>query len=170
MDTTAPEGKTTSELQSVTGYAASSVYADWNANVDGVSGNDDPWDFGEMMQYPMLDFDCMSAAAQGSLAMGMPGANGDYPVVGQTAGARLVDGPAMRAGARARKEAWQWQRSTDGVTWTDITEDGGATYEYTPTSSNDLNNCLRACVGLNETAPEGATQACVRMFAKTRNY
>ena len=75
MDSTAPEGKTTSELQSVTGCAASSVYADWNANVDGVSGNDAPWDFGEMMQYPMLKFGCM----------------------------------------------------------TDITEDGGATYEYTPT-------------------------------------
>ena len=60
-----------------------------------------------------------------------------------------------------------WRRSTDGKTWSDITEDGGATYRYTATSS-DLNNCLRACVALGDNAPEGADEACVRMFAKTQ--
>ena len=45
--------------------------------------------------------------------------------------------------------AWQWQRSTDdgddsNDTWTDISEDGGPTYIYTPTSADDVGKCLRA--------------------------
>ena len=62
---------------------------------DGVSGNDDPCDFGRGMQYPMLKFCRMSVAAQGSLAMGTPGANGNHPVVGENAQARLVNNRAM---------------------------------------------------------------------------
>ena len=45
--------KTTSELQTPTGYTG--IYASWNVNVDGVTGNDDPWDFGTSSQYPILD-------------------------------------------------------------------------------------------------------------------
>ena len=50
-------GKTTSELQSPTGYTG--IYADWNVDVDGAAGNDDPWDFGRANDYPVLtvDFD-----------------------------------------------------------------------------------------------------------------
>ena len=52
--TTSPAGtgKTTSELQTPTGYTG--IYANWNVNVDGVTGNDDPWDFGTSSQYPTL--------------------------------------------------------------------------------------------------------------------
>ena len=54
-DTNAPEGKTSSELQTPTAYGTgSSLYANWNVNVDGVSGNDDPWDFGTASQWPVL--------------------------------------------------------------------------------------------------------------------
>ncbi len=53
-DSTPPEGKTTSELQSVTSYTG--IYANWNVNVDGMTGNDDPWNFGTSAQYPMLKF------------------------------------------------------------------------------------------------------------------
>ena len=48
-------GKTTAELQTPTGYA--DIYADWNVDVDGVTGNDDPWHFGTNAQYPVLQVD-----------------------------------------------------------------------------------------------------------------
>ena len=59
-DNTAPEGKTTSELQTPTETQKSlpsyptGIYANWNVNVDGVTGNDNPWDFGTSSQYPVL--------------------------------------------------------------------------------------------------------------------
>ncbi len=59
-DTNAPEGKTTSELQTPTETQKSlpnyptGIYANWNVNVDGVTGNDNPWDFGTSSQYPVL--------------------------------------------------------------------------------------------------------------------
>ncbi len=49
-------GKTTSELQTPSGYS-DTIYADWNVNIDGVSGNDDPWHFGTSSQYPVLKVD-----------------------------------------------------------------------------------------------------------------
>ena len=51
-------GKTTPELQSPTqanGYAG--IYANWNLNLDGTAGDDDPWDFGTASQYPALKAD-----------------------------------------------------------------------------------------------------------------
>ena len=51
-DDNAPEGKTTAELQTPTDYTG--IYANWNVNVDGVTGNDNPWAFGEDYQYPVL--------------------------------------------------------------------------------------------------------------------
>ena len=173
-DTVSPEGRTTSALQSAGGYDAGGVYENWNVNVDGQTGADDPWDFGQRMQYPMLKFDGMSVVAQGSLAMGMPSSNGNHPVVGDTAGVCLVNGPAIRLEVPAgtglnggNKSPWRWQRSTDGKTWSDITEDGGATVYYTPVAG-DVGYYLRSCVFLNDAAPEGATEACVRMFAKAK--
>ena len=59
-DNTAPEGKTTSELQTPTEAQKSlpsyptGIYSNWNVNVDGVTGNDNPWDFGASSQYPVL--------------------------------------------------------------------------------------------------------------------
>ena len=48
-------GKTTSELQSPTGY--SGIYADWNVDLDGDGTGDDPWDFGTSSEYPVIDYD-----------------------------------------------------------------------------------------------------------------
>ena len=59
-DDDAPEGKTTVALQTPTAYGTSSstdIYFDWNLNLDGAAGNDDPWDFGTNAQYPVLQFD-----------------------------------------------------------------------------------------------------------------
>ncbi len=58
-------GKTTSQLQTPTDYGtgANDIYKDWNVNVDGVGGNDDPWDFGTASQYPSLKFGTASIPA-----------------------------------------------------------------------------------------------------------
>ena len=59
---TAPEGKTTAELQAPTDY--SGIYAAWRADIDNADGDDDPttgiddfWDFGTSSQYPALKAD-----------------------------------------------------------------------------------------------------------------
>ena len=49
------EGKTTEELQSVTGYTG--IYANWNVDLDGDGFGDDPWDFGSSAHYPTLKVD-----------------------------------------------------------------------------------------------------------------
>ena len=49
------EGKTTSELQSPTGYTG--IYANWNLDLDDDSTFDDLWDFGTSSQYPVLSGD-----------------------------------------------------------------------------------------------------------------
>ena len=60
-NTTAPEGKTTSELQAPT--AGTGIYAKWNVDVDNAdndnnlaTGGDDPWAYGAASQYPALDY------------------------------------------------------------------------------------------------------------------
>ena len=55
-------GKTTSALQSQTSYT--DIYTQWNVDVDGRPGNDDPWTFGAANQYPVLKYDGMDTAAQ----------------------------------------------------------------------------------------------------------
>ena len=47
-------GQTTSALQTPVGYTG--IYSTWNANIDGVAGNDDPWYFGTTSQYPTLKY------------------------------------------------------------------------------------------------------------------
>ncbi len=48
-------GKTTSELQTPTGYTG--IYAGWNVDLDGDGDPDDPWAFGGSSQYPVLKVD-----------------------------------------------------------------------------------------------------------------
>ena len=163
---TAPEGVATSDLQSITSYTG--VFADWNVNVDGQTGADNPWNFGTAMQYPRLQFgfDAGGQVAQGSLVMGTPGTNGDNPVVGQTARVCLLDGPTQRAaGTGGRTYApWQWYRSTDGVNWGSPITKTGPTYDYMPVAG-DAGNYLRACVDVVSTTGAervlGADRVCV---------
>ena len=64
-DTNPPEGKTTSALQTPTAYGTgNAIYANWNVNVDGVAGNDSPWNFGTSSQYPVLVHGGLTAADQ----------------------------------------------------------------------------------------------------------
>ena len=47
-------GQSTAALQTPTGYAG--IYANWNVDVDGTTGGDDPWDFGTSTEYPALKY------------------------------------------------------------------------------------------------------------------
>ena len=57
-------GRATTALQTPVGYTG--IYEDWNVNVDGVTGNDDPWHFGTASQYPVLKYGGFSPTPQGS--------------------------------------------------------------------------------------------------------
>ena len=134
-------GKTTRELQIVTTYTG--IYSAWNNNLDGVTGNDDPWDLGNKMQYPMLDYKSMSTDPQGGQAMGVPD-NWNAPIVGELVGVCLNAATFPR-----RSGAWIWERSDNGDTWETIGGWRQPTYEYTPTTS-DVNHYLRAKVQLSD--------------------
>ncbi len=142
-------GKTTRELQIVTTYTG--IYSAWNNNLDGVTGNDDPWDLGNKMQYPMLDYKSMSTDPQGGQAMGIPD-NWNAPIVGELVGVCLNAATFPR-----RSGAWIWERSDNGDTWETIGGWRQPTYEYTPTT-DDVNHYLRAKVQLSDNS-----------FAYTRN-
>ena len=134
-------GKTTRQLQTPTGY--NGIYANWNANLDGVTGNDDPWAFGNKMQYPMLDYDGMSTTPQNSQAMGRS-ANWNAPIVGERVSVCLTGGAFPN-----RSGLWIWEKSPNGYTWTAVAGNSGASYEYYPVST-DVGNYLRAKAPLND--------------------
>ena len=152
-------GKTTRELQTVIEYTG--IYANWNNNLDGQSGNDDPWAFGNNMQYPMLDYQGMSTVPQGGQAMGIPD-NWNAPVTGERVAVCLT--PAefpnrARVAGQTYYVGWIWEKSTNGDTWAAIPGVGtppGApayesppTYEYSPTSA-DVGSYLRAKMTLTD--------------------
>ena len=147
-------GKTPRELQTVTDY--SGIYANWNADLDGESGNDDPWAFGNGMQYPMLDYKDMPIAPQGGLAMGIPD-NWNAPVAGERINVCLTPEEYPNRGivsGQTYKEPWIWEWSADGGTgWTAISGAGNGdsppTYEYSPTAT-DVGRYLRAKVKLTD--------------------
>ena len=64
-------GQTTVALQSPTSASADNIYAGWNVDVDNADGDfdvttgvDDPWDFGESWQYPVLKYGILDPAMQ----------------------------------------------------------------------------------------------------------
>ena len=65
-DTTSPEGKTTSDLQTPT--APTGIYANWDdldlTNDDTANAVNDPWDFGTSSQYPVLNWGDLKAGSQ----------------------------------------------------------------------------------------------------------
>ncbi len=141
-------GKTTRQLQIVTSYTG--IYANWNIDLDNAdsdsntaTGKDDPWAFGNKMQYPMLDYKGMSTDPQGGQAMGVPD-NWNAPIVGELVGVCL-----NAATFPNRNGAWIWERSDNGDTWETISGWRQPTYEYTPTTS-DVNHYLRAKVQLSD--------------------
>ena len=112
-------GKTTRELQSPTGYTG--IYANWNANLDGMPGNDDPWDFGSNRQYPALKYGGLDPFLQRPVSVSVQSVNRNIPIVGGPVTATL-DTPGLTG------ITWQWQSSSNGSTWIDIANATGATY------------------------------------------
>ena len=142
-------GKTTRQLQTPTGY--NGIYANWNANLDGVTGNDDPWTFGNKMQYPMLDYKMMSTTPQNSQAMGRS-ANWNAPIVGERVSvcltaAAFANRATQTVAGQTKKKPWIWERSDNGDAWETISGSRTPTYEYAPTTT-DVNHYLRAKVEL----------------------
>ena len=128
-------GKTSRDLQSPAGY--SGIYAAWNTNLDGVAGNDNPWDFGANRQYPVLNYGSLAPSQQRQVAIRSD--NWNAPVVGEPVVASLnVTGAAGTT--------WQWQSSTNGSTWTDVTNATGATYVPVAADAASGGKFLRAKV------------------------
>ena len=61
---TGSTAKTSVELARPTAHGTTGIYADWNVDVDGVSGADNPRDFGASRQYPALRRGNFDTAAQ----------------------------------------------------------------------------------------------------------
>ena len=161
-------GKTTRQLQTVTDYTAGSIYANWNTDLDNAdadndatTGKDNPWAFGNKMQYPMLDYKDMSTDPQGGQAMGIPD-NWNAPIVGERVGVCLnattrPNRATQTIAGQTTRKAWIWERSDNGDAWETISGTTAPTYEYAPTTA-DVNHYLRAKVELTDGA-----------FAYTRN-
>ena len=60
-------GKTTAALKGGVNYGATSSdnFYNWNLNLDGVAGGDDPWDFGTADDYPLISYASLTPALQG---------------------------------------------------------------------------------------------------------
>ena len=147
-------GKTTRELQTVTGFTG--IYANWNTQPGSA------WTFGNNMQYPMLTYQGMNTAPQGGQAMGIPD-NWNAPVVGERINVGLTPDEMPNRGVvpgQTYLEAWVWERSANGADWTVIPGAGdGAnppTFEYTPfddpdpTVEDDVGKYIRARVKLTD--------------------
>ena len=152
-------GQTTRALQRPTGYTG--IYANWNLNLDGVTGGDDPWDFGTNREYPALKYAGRDLDAQrgpswieadhwGAPVVGEPIVAGIYKANDR---ADLVNSNNLwnttcdgRGGWD--KKLWIWQRSDNGRTgWSTVTSTGGpsCSFIYVPATA-DVGKYLRACV------------------------
>ena len=84
------------------------LFANWNLNLDGVAGKDDPWDL-TGGHYPMLKYGGLSVADQAQLYIWRA------PAVGETARTSWSVAPWLTRSPGG----YAWERSDDGVTgWT----------------------------------------------------
>ena len=112
------------------------LFANWNLNLDGVAGKDDPWEL-TGGHYPMLKYGGLSVADQAQLYIWRA------PVVGETARTSWSVSPWL---TRARGQKFVWERSDDGVTgWTvvlsnqagiGLTRGGSVTFFIEPYEAN----------------------------------
>ena len=108
------EGKTTSELQSPTGYTG--IYVNWNLDLDDDSTSDDLWDFGTSSQYPVIK----------GLALSDPGADTGTPGKPQT-GEQIYYFPHLAVGASWQTTITYINYSAEEVTCqTDFISDHGS--------------------------------------------
>ena len=87
------------------------LFANWNLNLDGVAGNDDPWAFPDG-QYPALKYGGLAVADQVQFYLWAA------PAVGRTARTNWHVASWL---TRARGHGgFIWERSADGITWTTV--------------------------------------------------
>ena len=90
-------------------YIYPGLFANWNLNLDGVAGKDDPWHFSNG-HYPMLKYGGHQVREQLHLRIG-------DPAVGQTAPTHW--GTIRSWLTKVNGQGYVWERSDDGVTgWT----------------------------------------------------
>ena len=92
-------------------YIYPGLFANWNLNLDGVAGKDDPWHFGHGL-YPMLKYGGHQVRDQLHLRIG-------DPAVGQTAPTHWFPIQSQSGLTKVNGQGYVWERSDDGVTgWT----------------------------------------------------
>ena len=92
-------------------YIYPGLFANWNLNLDGVAGKDDPWHFGHGL-YPMLKYGGHQVRDQLHLRIG-------DPAVGQTAPTHWGPIQSQSGLTKVNGQGYVWERSDDGVTgWT----------------------------------------------------
>ncbi len=128
-------GKTTSELQSPTGYTG--IYADWNVVLDGDGTGDDPWDFGTSSDYPVIGND--------PTATGTPVSSPGAPTIGVVTpgtGTLAITWTAPSSDGGSAITAYDLRHietsadETVDSNWTvvdDVWTTGGGTFQYTLT-------------------------------------
>ena len=115
-DSTGVQGRTTTQLQSPTGYTG--IYSTWNADLDNADGDDnsatrtdDFWDFGTSSQYPALKADL----------------DGDGSPTWQEFGSQRGDGPAPTPpGVPTGLTATAQGPTKLNLSWSAPGDDGGA--------------------------------------------
>ena len=107
-------GKTTSELQTPTGYTG--IYAGWNIDLDDDGTGDDPWNFGAGDDYPKLYWEPSVPAKPEGLSA--------------SPGDRLV---ILRWTDPSGSSITGYEYSVDDGTWTAITGSNAATITHTVT-------------------------------------
>ena len=119
-------GQMTTTLKAKTDYTG--IYANWNVDVDGVTGNDNPWDFGTSSQYPVLKYGGHSLAAQGRPVT-------DY----DTDNDRLIDITTL-----AQLNAIRWDLNGDGAIDASATTSDTTAYN-TAFSNRDIGSARMGC-------------------------
>ena len=112
-DTTMPEGKSTRDLMSTT--SASGIYADWDDLTIGDANDVAPWVFNDSRFLPLLTYGGHTTDRSG---------NQLFAYIAPTMSVNLEEGMRLKARMKSYGEAksgrdlpWQWQSSTDGITW-----------------------------------------------------
>ena len=111
-------GKTTSQLQAPTGYT--SIYANWNVDIDGNAGGDNPWDFGTESHYPKINYVPSAPATLNAMS-----------------GDRLVTLKWTTGSSVLPITKYQFQGDRSGRGWQDISGSDASTTSYTVTGLNN---------------------------------
>ncbi len=168
-DTNSPEGVSSGALQTPTGYTG--IYSAWDVDVDGVSGNDDPWDFGTTSQYPVLKVNFGSTTTVFGPQRG-PGAPTVTAVL--TEGATdsdpdIITVTITRSTDGGDPASYQYRYNTDGSNWISWTTVSGTTFEISSTTLEALYNIEVRAVNTASTG-QAATFTAIPADMASRDY